>query len=252
MTETRSLVHVLRAQAPQSHRAPPPRLHCSCAFHWDNISAPRQLLIRPAAPGWPWSGAFPLPEREDYFGLRLRHRCARARALLHVHATCAGPVQAVIESLRAAPALHAESCGLAAAARIRALRDARAPLPPPPALLRSSAAAVIIPVNTTVGRAGSVLITFKPTSSVPPYRIENRTKAVMLSLRQQVEAGGPRGPGAAAKAAGAAPVPAAAGGGDEASTRAAAGAATAAGYAGQPRCALRTAVQCMRASCRCP
>lgn len=48
---------------------------CRCAFHWDNINEARLLVIRPAAPGWPWSGAFPLPEREDYFGLRLRNRC---------------------------------------------------------------------------------------------------------------------------------------------------------------------------------
>jgi hypothetical protein len=47
---------------------------CRCAFHWDNINEARLLVIRPAAPGWPWSGAFPLPEREDYFGLRLRNR----------------------------------------------------------------------------------------------------------------------------------------------------------------------------------
>lgn len=44
------------------------------AFHWDNIHEPQQLLIRPAAPGWPWSGAFNLPDREAYFGLRLRNR----------------------------------------------------------------------------------------------------------------------------------------------------------------------------------
>jgi hypothetical protein len=44
------------------------------AFHWDNIHEAQQLLIRPAAPGWPWSGAFNLPDREAYFGLRLRNR----------------------------------------------------------------------------------------------------------------------------------------------------------------------------------
>lgn len=50
-------------------------LCCSrCAFHWDNINEARLLVIRPAAPGWPWSGAFPLPEREDYFGIRLRNK----------------------------------------------------------------------------------------------------------------------------------------------------------------------------------
>lgn len=54
-------------------------------------------------------------------------------------------------------------------------------------LHRYSDAAIIIPVNSTVGRSGCVLVTFKSTSSVPPYRIENRTKAVMIHLRQQVD-----------------------------------------------------------------
>jgi len=54
-------------------------------------------------------------------------------------------------------------------------------------LHRCSDAAMIIPVNSTVGRSGCVLVTFKSTSSVPPYRIENRTKAVMIHLRQQVD-----------------------------------------------------------------
>jgi len=47
---------------------------CRVAFHWDNIYEAQQLVIRPAAPGWPWSGAFNLPDREAYFGLRLRNR----------------------------------------------------------------------------------------------------------------------------------------------------------------------------------
>jgi hypothetical protein len=42
-----------------------------------------------------------------------------------------------------------------------------------------------------------VLITFKSPSSVPPYRIENRTKAVRLMLRQQLDQpAGPRTAGA--------------------------------------------------------
>lgn len=32
----------------------------------------------------------------------------------------------------------------------------------------------IIPVNTTVGRSGMVLITLKSQDSIPPYRVENR------------------------------------------------------------------------------
>lgn len=43
-------------------------------------------------------------------------------------------------------------------------------------------------MNTTVGRSGTVLVTFKSTSSVPPIRIENRTKSVTVLLRQYLEA----------------------------------------------------------------
>lgn len=41
-------------------------------------------MIRPSAPGWPWSGAFNLPDREAYFGLRLRNRsvCAAVCSIL--------------------------------------------------------------------------------------------------------------------------------------------------------------------------
>eukprot|EP00878_Enallax_costatus_P034752 GHUV01038586.1.p1 GENE.GHUV01038586.1~~GHUV01038586.1.p1 ORF type:complete len:134 (-),score=29.53 GHUV01038586.1:70-471(-) len=53
---------------------------------------------------------------------------------------------------------------------------------------RWSEDAVIIPVNTTVGRSGSVLVTFKSTNSVPPLRIENRTKSVTVMLRQHLDA----------------------------------------------------------------
>lgn len=68
-------------------------------------------------------------------------------------------------------------------------------------LHRFSEGAVIIPYNATVGRSGSVLITFKSPSSVPPYRIENRTKAVMLMLRQQLDQpNAPRAPSAGASA----------------------------------------------------
>ena len=42
----------------------------------------------------------------------------------------------------------------------------------------------IIPVNTTVGRSGVVLVTLKSGGSVPPYRVENACKAVVLRLKQ--------------------------------------------------------------------
>lgn len=48
----------------------------------------------------------------------------------------------------------------------------------------TSAAFKIIPVNITVGAAGSVLVTLKSEKSIPPYRIENRCKDVVIYLRQ--------------------------------------------------------------------
>jgi hypothetical protein len=44
---------------------------------------------------------------------------------------------------------------------------------------------MILPVNTTVGRSGTVLITLKSRHSIPPYRIDNRCKNVSLRLRQK-------------------------------------------------------------------
>lgn len=73
---------------------------------------------------------------------------------------------------------------------------------------RYSQGAVIIPCNATVGRSGSVLITFKSPSSVPPYRIENRTKSVRLMLRQQLDQPAvARGPAGALGSAGPGHVP---------------------------------------------
>jgi hypothetical protein len=45
-----------------------------CALHWDNAGEARELQIRPLGPGWEWSGAFAIPEREEYVGLRIRNR----------------------------------------------------------------------------------------------------------------------------------------------------------------------------------
>jgi hypothetical protein len=72
------------------------------------VNEPRELQIRPVGPGWEWSGAFAIPEREEYVGLRIRNS-----------ATMGG---------------------------------------------------VILPVNTTVGRSGVVLVTLKSQRSIPPIR----------------------------------------------------------------------------------
>lgn len=98
------------------------------AVYWDDAEMPRELVIRPRIPGdpdeaWFWSGAFPIPDTEWYFGLRIRHRTAN-----HKHMN--------------------------------------------------------IPVNVTVGSTGSVQVTLKRPTSVPPYRIENRCKDVHLFFAQ--------------------------------------------------------------------
>lgn len=45
----------------------------------------------------------------------------------------------------------------------------------------------IIPVNITAGAAGGVLVTLKSEKSIPPYRLENRCKDVVIYLRQALE-----------------------------------------------------------------
>ncbi|GLC63393.1 hypothetical protein PLESTF_000031500 [Pleodorina starrii] len=92
------------------------------AWHWDNVFAEQELMIRPAGDEWDWSGSFKLPELEDYFGLRVRHRQRNDY--------------------------------------------------------------VIIPVNISVGPAGSVLITLKSIGSVPPYMVINRCRDVVIRLKQ--------------------------------------------------------------------
>jgi hypothetical protein len=98
------------------------------AVYWDDAELARELVVRPRPPGeprdaWHWSGGFPIPDTEWYFGLRIRHR-AGARRYMN------------------------------------------------------------IPVNVTVGASGSVQVTLKSPASVPPYRIENMCKDVMLYFVQ--------------------------------------------------------------------
>ncbi|GLI64033.1 hypothetical protein VaNZ11_007171 [Volvox africanus] len=94
----------------------------SASWHWDNADAEQELMIRPAADDWQWSGSFKLPEVEDYFGLRIRHHRRNEY--------------------------------------------------------------IIIPVNITVGAAGSVLVTLNSKGSIPPYMIVNRCRDVIIRLKQ--------------------------------------------------------------------
>ncbi|KAL0018632.1 hypothetical protein WJX77_009530 [Trebouxia sp. C0004] len=50
---------------------------------------------------------------------------------------------------------------------------------------KDPAIAINIPVNTTVGPSGSLLVTFKSRLSVPPYRIENMSSDVVIFFAQR-------------------------------------------------------------------
>lgn len=51
------------------------------AIYWDDAELSKELVVRPRVPGesydaWNWSGGFPIPDSEWYFGLRIRHTSA--------------------------------------------------------------------------------------------------------------------------------------------------------------------------------
>ncbi|MEW5315921.1 MAG: hypothetical protein WDW38_007318 [Sanguina aurantia] len=110
-----------------------------CALHWDNCHKKLELVIRPVGQEWLWSGSFPLPDKENYFGLRIRNRNGQFK---------------------------------------------------------------IIPVNITVGAAGSVLVTLKSERSVPPYLIVNRCKDITIHIKQSGLPSSGRVPGTANAALG--------------------------------------------------
>lgn len=144
-----------------------------CALHWDNVSEPRELQIRPLGPGWEWSGAFAIPEREEYVGLRIRNRCARRQGGSRASATAARAAAPPImpPCFRACRQGSGAACvhpaHTAHAARPRLDLYASCSRPSFPSL---TMAGVILPVNTTVGRSGVVLITLKSQRSIPPIR----------------------------------------------------------------------------------
>jgi hypothetical protein len=76
-----------------------------------------------------WSGSFKLPEQEEYFGLRIRHTSGRWEAWHMPRQSCTHTQFFIVVP----------------------------PSVPPTCLPRY----IIIPVNITVGAAGSVLITLK-------------------------------------------------------------------------------------------
>ncbi len=55
------------------------------AIYWDDAELLKELVVRPVPPGeegeWSWSGSFPIPENEWYFGLRIRHATNQQRSM---------------------------------------------------------------------------------------------------------------------------------------------------------------------------
>ncbi len=78
-------------------------------MYWDDAELPRELVIKPTALGeemdWHWSGGFPIPETEWYFGLRIRHR-ENERRYINI------PVNVTVGSSGARLPLTATSCSL--------------------------------------------------------------------------------------------------------------------------------------------
>jgi hypothetical protein len=80
--------------------------HCCprCVLHWDNVHKDRQLVLRPQGShgqDWQWSGSFAIPDKEQYFGLRIHNRwalcycapgrnqhCEQCRDMVARHETC--------------------------------------------------------------------------------------------------------------------------------------------------------------------
>ena len=57
-------------------------------MYWDDADLERDLVIRPQPAGeegvWHWSGGFPIPETEWYFGLRIRGRRGRHKKFMNI------------------------------------------------------------------------------------------------------------------------------------------------------------------------
>ncbi|KAG1655550.1 hypothetical protein FOA52_001956, partial [Chlamydomonas sp. UWO 241] len=58
--------------------------HTRVGMHWDMAGSKKELVIRTSS-DCHWSGGFPLPEREQYFGLKIRRKSAESgRALITI------------------------------------------------------------------------------------------------------------------------------------------------------------------------
>jgi len=87
------------------------------AVYWDDSELSKELVVRPRVPGevpdaWHWSGGFPIPDTEWYFGLRIRHRQGPRRYLnipVNVTVGSSGSVQVTLKSPASVPPYRIEN-----------------------------------------------------------------------------------------------------------------------------------------------
>jgi hypothetical protein len=174
----------------QAHLPSSRPTHSSCRPHGRRC---RPQVIRPASGGWLWSGSFPLLEREEYKGLRIRHRGSKAAYKIIPVNTTVGAGGVCGSGVLPRPTRVASTAG-----RLMAPAAARSsPRRPYPAHATSPAT----PNPWALPAGDVVLVTFKSEASLAPYRIENRCREVFVYLRQR-EARGAAAAAAAAAAGG--------------------------------------------------
>jgi hypothetical protein len=87
------------------------------AIYWDDADMPRELVVRPCPPGdapgtWHWSGGFPIPDTEWYFGLRIRQAQGERRYMnipVNVTVGSSGSVQVTLKSPASVPPYRIEN-----------------------------------------------------------------------------------------------------------------------------------------------
>ena len=87
------------------------------AVYWDDADLPKELVVRPRIPGelpdaWRWSGGFPIPDTEWYFGLRIRQAHGERRYLnipVNVTVGSSGSVQVTLKNPASVPPYRIEN-----------------------------------------------------------------------------------------------------------------------------------------------
>lgn len=87
------------------------------AVYWDDADMSQELVVRPCPPGdapgtWHWSGGFPIPDTEWYFGLRIRQAQGERRYMnipVNVTVGSSGSVQVTLKSPASVPPYRIEN-----------------------------------------------------------------------------------------------------------------------------------------------